>query len=357
MVKRFGKSVIAVNKANFFVDDDEFVSLLGPSGCGKTTTLRLIAGLERADEGEILIRNKVVNALSPSERDVAMVFQSYALYPHMNVFRNIAIPLEIRKMPKSEIKERVESIAEMLGISELLNRKPRELSGGQRQRVAIGRALVRQPNLFLLDEPLANLDAILRHRMRGELKALFHHINGTTVYVTHDQEEAVAMSDRIIVMNSGVIQQIGAPEEVYKRPVNKFVALFVGTPQMNIFEVKDIKSMKSVLSSQKLSAVEKLMHEGRVEIGIRPENILFGKGPLSGEVSLIEPMGANLLVSVKLLLDSDTINVKLFVSNTMEVREGEILKLSFKESEILFFLNEKRVEIESQDQQNSDREA
>ncbi|RKX52989.1 MAG: glycerol-3-phosphate ABC transporter ATP-binding protein, partial [Thermotoga sp.] len=185
VIKRFGK-VIAVNNANFFVNDNEFVSLLGPSGCGKTTTLRLIAGLERPNDGELLINGKLVNSLSPSERDIAMVFQSYALYPHMNVYKNMAIPLEIRKMPKDEIKSRVTRIAQMLSIDSLLNRKPRELSGGQRQRVALGRALVREPNLFLLDEPLANLDAILRHKMRGELKALFHHINGTTIYVTHD---------------------------------------------------------------------------------------------------------------------------------------------------------------------------
>jgi multiple sugar transport system ATP-binding protein len=344
--KRFGEKVIAVNNANFFVDEGEFVTLLGPSGCGKTTTLRLIAGLERTAEGEILINDKVVNALSPSERDVAMVFQSYALYPHMNVFQNIAIPLQVRKMSKSAIKMKVESIAQMLGIANLLDRKPRELSGGQRQRVAIGRALVREPNLFLLDEPLANLDAILRHRMRGELKALFHSVHGTTIYVTHDQEEALAMSDKIVVMNYGVIQQIGAPEEIYKRPVNKFVAVFVGNPQINIVEVKDIQSMANLLPPSKMDKLEKITHEGKVEIGIRPENIILSKeGNLKGKVVLIEPMGANLLVSVEIPLNSEKMKVKLFISNTIEISEGDEVNLSINEKEILFFLNEKRIDL------------
>ncbi len=344
--KRFGEKVIAVNDANFFVDEGEFVTLLGPSGCGKTTTLRLIAGLERTSEGKILINDKIVNALSPSERDIAMVFQSYALYPHMNVFENIAIPLQVRKMSKNDVKTRVGSIAQMLGISNLLDRKPRELSGGQRQRVAIGRALVRNPNLFLLDEPLANLDAILRHRMRGELKALFHSVHGTTIYVTHDQEEALAMSDKIVVMNYGVIQQIGAPEEIYKRPVNKFVAVFVGNPQINMIEVKEVKAMSKLLSPSKLNAIEKLAHEGKVEIGIRPENIVLGEGNVIGKVTLIEPMGANLLVSVETPLDSEKVKVKLFISNTVKILEGDDVKFSIKESELLFFLNEKRVDVE-----------
>ncbi len=343
--KRFGDKVVAVNDANFFVDEGEFVTLLGPSGCGKTTTLRLIAGLERTSEGEILINGKIVNALSPSQRDVAMVFQSYALYPHMNVFQNIAIPLQVRKMPKDEIRRKVESIAQMLGISNLLGRKPRELSGGQRQRVAIGRALVREPNLFLLDEPLANLDAILRHRMRGELKALFHSVHGTTIYVTHDQEEALAMSDKIVVMNYGVIQQIGAPEEIYKRPVNKFVAMFVGNPQINILSVESVESVKKLVSPSKLSALEKLTHEGKVEVGIRPENITLGQGNITGKIVLIEPMGANLLVSVEMNLDSFKSRVKLFISNTIKVSVGEEIKLAFNESEMLFFLNEKRVDV------------
>ena len=343
--KRFGEKVVAVNNASFFADEGEFVTLLGPSGCGKTTTLRLIAGLERTSEGDILINGKTVNALSPSERNVAMVFQSYALYPHMNVFQNIAIPLQVKKIPKNDIKVRVESIAQMLGISNLLDRKPRELSGGQRQRVAIGRALVRDPNLFLLDEPLANLDAILRHRMRGELKTLFRSVHGTTIYVTHDQEEALAMSDKIVVMNYGVIQQIGTPEEVYKRPVNKFVAVFIGNPQINILEIKDIKEMSKLLHLSRLNKIEKLFHEGKVEVGIRPENILLGDGNITGKVVLIEPMGANLLVSVEITLSSQKVRVKLFISNTVKISEGEEVKLSFKESEMLFFLNEKRVEI------------
>ncbi len=347
VIKRFGK-VIAVNNANFFVNDNEFVSLLGPSGCGKTTTLRLIAGLERPNDGELLINGKLVNSLSPSERDIAMVFQSYALYPHMNVYKNMAIPLEIRKMPKDEIKSRVTRIAQMLSIDSLLNRKPRELSGGQRQRVALGRALVREPNLFLLDEPLANLDAILRHKMRGELKALFHHINGTTIYVTHDQEEALAMSDKVIVMNHGVIQQVGAPEEIYKHPVNEFVAIFVGTPQINIFEIKNSAALNKVLPQEKLSMLDRLLHKGKVEIGIRPENVSLGSGPISGKVILTEPMGANILVSVQVQMDSTSIVVKSLIPNTVRVSEEDNVNLSFKEPEMLFFLDERCVDLEDQ---------
>ena len=344
--KYFGKKVIAVNNISFSVDEGQFVTLLGPSGCGKTTTLRLIAGLERADAGKILINGEMVNALSPSERDIAMVFQSYALYPHMTVYKNIAIPLEIRRMPKGEIKQRVMTIAQMLGISDLLDRKPRELSGGQRQRPAIGRAIVREPNLFLLDEPLANLDAILRHRMRGELKTLFHHIHGTTVYVTHDQEEALAMSDSIIIINQGSIQQIGDPQKTYKYPANKFVANFVGTPQINIFKIEDFQSLSSVLSPQKISALEDLSLKGDVEVGIRPENIVLGEGSLSGKVTLIEPLGANLLVSISASIGSEEILIKSFIANTVKLLEGDDVNFSFKESQMLFFLNGERIDLQ-----------
>ena len=343
--KYFGK-VIAVNNVSFFVDEGQFLTLLGPSGCGKTTTLRLIAGLERADAGEILINGEIVNARSPSERDIAMVFQSYALYPHMTVYKNIAIPLEIRRMPKDKIKQRVMAIAQMLGISDLLDRKPRELSGGQRQRTAIGRAIVREPNLFLLDEPLANLDAILRHRMRGELKTLFHHIHGTTVYVTHDQEEALAMSDSIIIINQGVIQQIGTPQGTYKHPANKFVANFVGTPQINIFKIKDFQALSSILSPQKISALEDLSLKGNVEVGIRPENVVLGEGPLSGTVTLIEPLGANLLVSISANIGPDEILIKSFIPNVVKVLEGDNVNFTLKESQLLFFLNGERVDVQ-----------
>ncbi|WP_297487983.1 ABC transporter ATP-binding protein, partial [Thermococcus sp.] len=232
----------AVKDMNLHVKDREFMILLGPSGCGKTTTLRMIAGLEEPTKGRIYIGDRLVADpekdvfVPPRDRDVAMVFQSYALYPHMSVYDNIAFPLKLRKVPKSEVDKRVREVAEMLGLSELLNRKPRELSGGQRQRVALGRAIVRKPRVFLMDEPLSNLDAKLRVRMRAELKRLQRQLGVTTVYVTHDQVEAMTMGDRIAVINAGQLQQVGSPEEVYHKPANTFVAGFIGSPPMNFLE-------------------------------------------------------------------------------------------------------------------------
>ncbi|RLE58654.1 MAG: sugar ABC transporter ATP-binding protein, partial [Thermoprotei archaeon] len=225
LLKKFG-NVIAVNKISFEVNDGEFVVLLGPSGCGKTTTLRLIAGLETPDGGEIWIGDKLVNDLPPKDRDVAMVFQNYALYPHMKVYDNLAFPLRLRKLPKDKIDRKVREVAKLLRIDNLLDRYPRQLSGGQQQRVALGRALVREPHVFLMDEPLSNLDAKLRVYMRAELKRLQRELGITTIYVTHDQAEAMTMADRIVVMNEGKIQQIGTPSELYYKPANLFVAGF-----------------------------------------------------------------------------------------------------------------------------------
>lgn len=236
VTKTFG-TVFAVDNVNINVNDGEFFVLLGPSGCGKTTTLRIIAGLEEVTSGEVYIGEKLVNDIPPKDRDIAMVFQNYALYPHMNVYKNISFGLELRKIPKDEIDKKVKEVASMLGLEGLLMRKPKELSGGQRQRVALARAIVRDPKVYLMDEPLSNLDAKLRVQTRGELIKLHERLGVTTIYVTHDQVEAMTLGDRVVVMNQGKVQQIGTPKEVFDHPANRFVAGFVGTPPMNFFDV------------------------------------------------------------------------------------------------------------------------
>ena len=232
LTKKFD-DVVAVKNVNLEIDDREFVVLVGPSGCGKTTTLRMIAGLEEITEGEIFVNDRMVNDIAPKNRNIAMVFQSYALYPHMKVFDNMAFGLKMRKVPKETRQKQVQKAANILGIEELLNRKPKQLSGGQRQRVALGRAIVRDPDVFLFDEPLSNLDAKLRVQMRVELKKLHERLEATVVYVTHDQVEAMTMGDRIVVMNDGIVQQVGSPLDLYNRPANRFVAGFIGSPAMN----------------------------------------------------------------------------------------------------------------------------
>ncbi|MBU4224249.1 MAG: ABC transporter ATP-binding protein, partial [Chloroflexi bacterium] len=237
VTKEFG-SVVAVNDLNLQIDDKEFLVFVGPSGCGKTTALRLLAGLEEITKGTIKISERVVNDVPPKDRDIAMVFQSYALYPHLSVYENLAFGLKLRKTPKDEIKRRVGDAAEILGITDYLNRKPRQLSGGQRQRVAVGRAIVREPKVFLFDEPLSNLDAKLRVAMRAELSKLHHRLQTTFIYVTHDQTEAMTMASRIAVMNNGLLLQLDTPQNLYDQPQNMFVAGFIGSPAMNFFRAK-----------------------------------------------------------------------------------------------------------------------
>ena len=281
VVKRFG-DVEAVSHTSFHIEDKEFLVLVGPSGCGKTTALRLLAGLEEITSGEILIGDRVVNDVAPKDRDIAMVFQSYALYPHLSVFDNLAFGLKLRKTPKAEIKERVEEAAAILGIEDLLERKPRQLSGGQRQRVAVGRAIVRDPAVFLFDEPLSNLDAKLRVQMRAEITKLHKKLGTTFVYVTHDQVEAMTMATRIAVINKGILQQIDSPQVLYDTPNNLFVAGFIGSPSMNFFPAKlrkdggkiyvDGKNFSVALPEAKNSVYEG--HVGKdVVFGIRPESI------------------------------------------------------------------------------------
>ncbi len=280
--KRFNK-VEVVHDISFTIRDQEFLVLVGPSGCGKSTCLRMIAGLEESTEGLIRIGDRVVNNLPPKDRDIAMVFQNYALYPHMNVYDNMAFGLKLRHTPKADIHRRVQNAAEILGLEPLLKRKPRELSGGQRQRVALGRAIVREPQVFLMDEPLSNLDAKLRVQMRGEIERLHQRVQTTFVYVTHDQTEAMTMGNRIAVLNGGVIQQLGAPSDLYDYPANKFVAGFIGSPSMNFFEGAKLEqdnglwlrlSVGVALKVPEEVAVRAEGYVGRtVTMGIRPENL------------------------------------------------------------------------------------
>ncbi|MFN8486112.1 MAG: ABC transporter ATP-binding protein [Caldilineaceae bacterium] len=305
--KRFG-SVVALEALNLTVEDREFITLVGPSGCGKSTTLNITAGLEDPSSGELYIDNRLVNAVPPGERDIAMVFQSYALYPHKTVRDNIGFGLKMRKMDKREIEKRVQEAATLLGIADLLDRKPRELSGGQRQRVALGRAITRNPKVFLLDEPLSNLDAKLRVQMRAELKLLFERIEGTVLYVTHDQAEAMTMSDRVVIMNRGVVQQVGTPLEVYNLPSNEFVAGFLGSPAMN-FVPCQLRQQADNLTAQADGftwltplATTRLANNrarltGKATLGVRPEDLTLSVANDNHEgipcrVTLVEHMGA-----------------------------------------------------------------
>lgn len=305
ITKRFG-TFTAVDDISMVIEDGKFTVLVGPSGCGKTTTLRMVAGLEDATEGEIRIGPRVVDKVPPKDRNIAMVFQNYALYPHMDVFNNMAFGLKLRKMSKAEIQRRVHDAARLLGIEEKLKSKPRELSGGQRQRVAVGRAIVRNPEVFLFDEPLSNLDAKLRVQMRTELEELHNKLQTTTIYVTHDQVEAMTLGDRIAVMKDGVIQQYAPPQETYEHPANQFVAGFIGSPAMNFFPASVSKEKESVFLSGpgfRLTLDHGVANRSlpdRVLVGVRPENL---SGPVQDEVnslqvkvSVLEQLGHTLLV-------------------------------------------------------------
>jgi multiple sugar transport system ATP-binding protein len=301
--KSFGGGVVGVKDIDLRVEDGEFLTLLGPSGCGKTTLLRLIAGLERPDHGEIYIDDQWVTGLSPAQRDIAMVFQSYALYPHMTVYDNIAVGLKIRKFSKAEVDRQVKEVASLLEIREFLDRRPRALSGGQRQRVAVGRAIARRPKVFLLDEPLSNLDALLREQTRSELKLLFSKIKATVIYVTHDQTEAMTMSDRIALLHKGELQQVGIPEQVYYHPVNTFVAGFMGSPQMNLFEVCTLE--RGLKWEEHILPFPKELLQGRYQkliLGIRPEDICLYREPQAGSfkasMQLLEPLGPSTIVTL-----------------------------------------------------------
>lgn len=304
--KIFNEKVKAVDEVSLTIHDKEFMVLVGPSGCGKSTTLRMVAGLEEISEGEIYIDDVLVNDIPPKDRDIAMVFQNYALYPHMTVFENMAFGLKLRKFRKEEIKLRVEEAAEILDLQNLLDRRPKELSGGQRQRVAVGRAIVRKPKVFLFDEPLSNLDAKLRVQMRVEISKLHQKLEATMIYVTHDQVEAMTMGDRITVMKDGIVQQVESPSHLYSRPANKFVAGFIGSPAMNFFKGElDINGTaifknKSFNLNIPKNLVKNVREEANKEIilGVRPEDFSLQpferakENSLNAQVEVIEPMGS-----------------------------------------------------------------
>jgi multiple sugar transport system ATP-binding protein len=309
--KRYG-DILAVRNFNLTTRDGEFVVLVGPSGCGKTTTMRMIAGLETVTEGEIKIGGKNVVGMIPRERDVAMVFQNYALFPHLNVFGNMSFGLRLRKFPKERVAEKIQSAAKILGIEHLLERKPKELSGGERQRVALGRAIVREPKVFLMDEPLSNIDAKLRVEMRAEIIKLQRRLDVTTFYVTHDQVEALSMGDRIVVMSKGLVQQVGTPKELYNAPINRYVAGFIGSPSMNFLRVRvDVdgtasagENLRLFVSKERAAAVSR---KGIKDawVGIRPEHLVIVRKPesstrnvIKGTVEVVEPQGATTILQV-----------------------------------------------------------
>ena len=328
------KGVVAVQEFNLEIKDKEFIVLVGPSGCGKSTTLRMIAGLEEISEGELYIGDRLVNDVAPKDRDIAMVFQNYALYPHMTVYDNLAFALKLRHTPKDEIDKKVKEAAEILDITQYLGRKPKALSGGQRQRVAIGRAIVRNPQVMLMDEPLSNLDAKLRNQMRAEIIKLRERINTTFIYVTHDQTEAMTLGDRIVIMKDGFIQQIGTPQEVFSHPYNLFVAGFIGTPQMNMFDAKLVKNngkyavqlgnLTVELSDDKQAALAKNnVAEQDVVLGVRPEHITLADDGIDARVDVHEMMGS----TVHLHVTAMGRDVVLVVS-TMDMTPSQIAALA-----------------------------
>jgi multiple sugar transport system ATP-binding protein len=358
VTKQFSETVKAVNDLSLDIKDKEFLVLVGPSGCGKTTALRLLAGLEEITSGSISIGDRVVNDIAPKDRDIAMVFQSYALYPHMSVYDNMAFGLKLRKMSKTEIDRRVKEAAGILGITHLLDRKPKQLSGGQRQRVAVGRAIVREPKVFLFDEPLSNLDAKLRVETRAGISKLHQRLGTTFIYVTHDQTEAMTMADRIAVMKDGVLQQVGTPSELYDHPGNVFVAGFIGSPSMNFFDSKLTGSDGNLLFDTgqfKLPVPADIRDKVRARpddqyiVGIRPEDIYDAEfqapniesAPIEAQVDVVEPMGSEIYLN---LLTGETPFVAR-VDPRSRARAGNKIGLAFNVSKIHVFDKKSEVAI------------
>ncbi len=342
--KVYDKSVTAVHEFNLEINDKEFIVLVGPSGCGKSTTLRMVAGLEEITEGELYIDDNLVNAIPPKDRDIAMVFQNYALYPHMTVYENLAFALKLRKEKKDVIDKKVRQAAEILSITELLKRKPKALSGGQRQRVAMGRAFVREPKVFLMDEPLSNLDAKLRNQMRAEIIKLRDRIDTTFIYVTHDQVEAMTLGDRIVIMKDGFIMQIGTSQDVYHRPENLFVAGFIGTPQMNFFDaelkltgsdyVVQVAGINIPLASDKQKILkQKNQAQGKVILGIRPEHIYLvdsdDKNAIKAKVDVSEMMGSEMYLHLLVNEKDVVIRVQTTDMNPHVFEPGKVNMIQF----------------------------
>jgi multiple sugar transport system ATP-binding protein len=352
LTKSFG-GTYAVRDFNLGIADGEFVVLVGPSGCGKTTTLRMIAGLERVTSGEIHLNGKLINSTPPRHRDIAVVFQNYALYPHKTVAGNLSYALKLRKTPKAEIEERVQRVADMLGIGSLLSRMPDQLSGGQRQRVALGRAIVREPKLFLMDEPLSNLDAKLRMQMRGEIVRLQRRLGVTTIYVTHDQIEAMTMGDRIVVMNDAQVQQIGPPAELYNHPANLFVAGFLGSPPMNYIDAELANEGGSLVAKSAMgdiaaplnatsALIETSGDDRRVVCGIRPEDVTLkphaapdngSVGAITGIVDLTEMVGADTYVS----LTVEGVPIQARVPSNLGYQPGQVVQIGFDSARLHLF--------------------
>ena len=344
--KKYDNGFCAVTDFNLEVADKEFVVFVGPSGCGKSTTLRMIAGLEDITEGEFYIGDRLVNDVEPKDRDIAMVFQSYALYPHMTVFDNMAFALKLRKVPKDEIKAKA---AKILGLEELLDRKPKALSGGQRQRVALGRAIVRSPKVFLMDEPLSNLDAKLRSNMRAEIIKIHNTLGATTIYVTHDQTEAMTMADRIVVMKKGVVQQVGSPKDIYDHPENLFVAGFIGAPTMNFMRGKVVEGNFVTKGGGNIEIpvgyyekLKELGYEGKeVVLGIRPENIsndplvleTYSHAKITSKVIVAELLGSEYIVHT----DLNGENIKAIVHSRQNIKMGDELTFALDMNRAHFF--------------------
>ncbi|MFC5711776.1 ABC transporter ATP-binding protein [Thalassorhabdus alkalitolerans] len=346
--KIYGGDVTAVENFNLDIEDKEFIVFVGPSGCGKSTTLRMIAGLEDISNGDLVINGKRMNDIPPKDRDIAMVFQNYALYPHMSVYDNMAFGLKLRKFSKTEIKERVDNAADILGLKDYLNRKPKALSGGQRQRVALGRAIVRDPQVFLMDEPLSNLDAKLRVQMRAEIIKLHQRLQSTTIYVTHDQTEAMTMASRIVIMKDGVIQQVGTPKEVYEKPINVFVGGFIGSPAMNFIE-GTLKNNKFVTENTEITIPEGKLKQLKQEslphnkliLGIRPEDVhdelvFIDSSPdskITLDIEVAEMNGAETLLNST--IDGQKLIAK--IDSRTNIASGSKLEVAFNMHKVHFF--------------------
>ena len=343
--KIYEGGVEAVKDGTFHCEDGEFLAILGPSGCGKSSTLRMIAGLEEITRGELLFGGKVVNHLSPRERNIALAFESYALYAPLTIFENIAFPLQAKGLKKSEVDEKVKQIAEMLDLTDVLKRKPVHLSGGQQQRVSLARALVRDPNVFLLDEPLSHMDQRVRVVLRARIRRIHDELKGTTIYVTHDQEEAISLADRIIIMNLGLIQQIGTVDELWNHPVNKFVAGFLGEPAMNFLEGRIEKPQEVSIAGREGKATFQLSGEveekyvgGEVTVGIRPQKVIVSLQKKEDKlvpslIEVIEPLGESKILTAKL----DETELKIVTSRETEAQVGQIIWLEFRPEDMHIF--------------------
>ena len=332
ITKIYPNGTKAVNETSLKVEKGEFVVFVGPSGCGKSTLLRMVAGLEDITNGEIILDESIINNIDPSERDVAMVFQNYALYPHMTVFNNMAYGLKNRGISKEEINSKVNEVAKLLEIDQLLERKPSMLSGGQRQRVAMGRAIVRNPKIFLFDEPLSNLDAKLRNQMRLEIKRLQRQMGVTSIFVTHDQTEAMTLGDRIVVINNGIVEQVGTPKEIYSNPNTKFVAEFIGSPQMNLFNCKIENGIANIGDNQ--IKLDNNINIADAYIGIRPDDILVSdNGEYKSKANLVEYLGSDMIIYS--IMDEQEFSVKL--SSKINLKAGDTFKFDISPTQVHIF--------------------